>query len=485
MSSRDNPYARVDPLGEFMRGWQSIETIKRQGEDRKDREENREYVRGRREREVTLDSRADTTWDQQQGEFQANAPVRAAQRTAAVALAEGTIDRVQHEKGARQYEVAGRLTPEQQKRANQLSLEASEGTVRQQGATLENTRASAADTREVTRGRKTQNDVYDEWLALNEQIASLDSPQIKALENPAYRQQAMELYEGFMSGKGLAAPDKLYGFMNDTFATELSTGIGDKVSGSDDVITGKRITALYEDPANPENVLIELDVQARRKDGSIYAYEAPVTKNRKSDDTDEVLSLPKAKMMERLEGIVGASLDVEQGASIEDMRKQLIARRDALAGVAAKGGRRGGGTGETAYERNARFVAEHRFGGTSSGQIKEALDWIKGKGAQTQVMELTKMLATQQKQDLEDRRIKRDQVLTTDQLMQRAVEMQSSLAGGVPKESDPELDATANAAQSAATSGGGGATSSVTLVGRTPDGKDVYEDAEGNQFVEE
>ena len=491
MSDRGpNPYARVDPLGEFMRGWKSIESIRDDIEDRKDREqrradsaEDRQYTRGRRAREVTLDERSDTVFGQQQADRAADEPVRAAQRTANIALAEDTPQRVAYDQGQRAYEEGGRLTPAQQQRKNELSLESAEGTVAQQGATLENTKATTANTRETTRGSRIRNDVTEEVVALDRQIAALDSGQFKALERPEYRAQAMDLYEDLVSGKGLRAPDKLYGFVNDTFQAELATGVGDKVQGTDDVIASKRISAMYEDPKNPDNVLIELDVQAKRKDGAVYDYKAPVTKNRRSDDTDEVLSLPKAKLMQRLQGVVGASLDVEQGASIAEMRAQLVARRDALSGATGKGRRGGGGgSGETAYERNAQFVARHKFG----GDVEKALDWIKGKGAQTQVMELTKMLATQQKQDLEERRIKRDQVLTTDQLMARAVEMQTSLAGGVPKGEDTDLDpASSSAGPAAAAPSGGSVPPGMTVVGRTPDDKTVYEDSEGNQFVEE
>jgi len=469
-----------------MRGWSGGEQIRRDLESRGDREqarqdrtEDREYTRGRRAREVTLDQRADTTWNQQQAEHEANAPLREAQRSAGIALAEDTAPRIEYERGRRDHEVAGRMTPEQQRRANELSLESGEGQIRQQAATLENTKATTANTRETTRGSRLRNDITAEVIDLDRQIAALDSGQFKSLQNPEYRQTAMDLYEDLIQGKGLRAPDKLYGFMNDTFADELGVGVGDKVGGTDDVISQKRISALYEDPRNPGNVMIELDVRAKRKDGSEYDYKAPVTKGRRSDETDEIQSIPKAKLMERLQGVVGASLDVEAGFDVQDLRSKLVARRDALAGSAGRGGRGGAGKGETAYERNARFVAQHKFG----GDVEKALDWIKGKDSRTQIVELTKMLSDFQKDESKSRQ------LTPAQLLQRAVEMQASLAGGDRgrgSDADTELDpSAAGESGPAARAGDSRAPSGMAVIGRTPDGRTVYEDAEGNQFTEE
>ncbi len=140
--------------------------------------------------------------------------------------------------------------------------------------------------------------------------AFLQSDFAAQFDDPAFRQAALR-YDAAINDGGDSAGltgAELYGFANRLFARELRQGLGERLRDGG-VITAKRLVAVYLDG---DTVMLELDIRARRPDGSEYDYRAPVTRGRSSADTDEVLRIPLRRVRDRLRGAAMLAAGIER-----------------------------------------------------------------------------------------------------------------------------------------------------------------------------
>ncbi|PPE74575.1 hypothetical protein C3942_07380 [Solimonas fluminis] len=129
-------------------------------------------------------------------------------------------------------------------------------------------------------------------------------------DDPAFRRAALR-YDAAVNDGGDTAGltgAELYAFANRLFARELRQGLGERLRDGG-VVTAKRLVAAYLDG---DAVILELDIRARRPDGSEYDYRAPVTRGRTSADTDEVLRLPLRRLRDRLRGAAMLAVGIER-----------------------------------------------------------------------------------------------------------------------------------------------------------------------------
>lgn len=157
---------------------------------------------------------------------------------------------------------------------------------------------------------------------IQQAIALLQSPLGQHFDDPDFR-QAAERYDSFLN-KGEkpegVTKEGLYDFGNKLFARELQNGVGSKLPDGS-TITGKRLVA-----ARPvgDHLVLELDITAKKPDGTSFNYQAPVTKNRTHEDTDEVLHIPIEKVRDRVRGAVFMARAVEQAGGRDAVLQQLM-----------------------------------------------------------------------------------------------------------------------------------------------------------------
>lgn len=153
-------------------------------------------------------------------------------------------------------------------------------------------------------------------------------------DDAAFRQAALRYDAALNDGgdtAGLSGAD-LYAFANRLFARELRQGLGERLRDGG-VITAKRLVAAYLDS---DAVILELDIRARRPDGSEYDYRAPVTRGRSSADTDEVLRIPLRRVRDRLRGAAMLAAGIERAggrAKVLDLLQGPVQRATALRGL--------------------------------------------------------------------------------------------------------------------------------------------------------
>lgn len=173
---------------------------------------------------------------------------------------------------------------------------------------------------------------------MNDQISSirglLESPFGAQFDDPAFRQQAQRIDAILNDGQdgGDLTAEGLYEFANRLFSRELQKGVGDRLPDGG-VITQKRLVSALEDGPY---IVLELDIHARRPDGTEYDYRAPVTKNRTSDDADEVLRIPVQQVRDRLRGASMLAQGLERAGGREAVLAQMRAPQMGLQGMPAE-----------------------------------------------------------------------------------------------------------------------------------------------------
>lgn len=152
-------------------------------------------------------------------------------------------------------------------------------------------------------------------------VEFLSGPFAQQFDDPAFRQQAQRIDAILNDGQdgGDLTAEGLYEFANKLFSRELQKGVGDRLPDGG-VITQKRLVSALEDGPY---IVLELDIHARRPDGTEYDYRAPVTKNRTSDDADEVLRIPVQQVRDRLRGASMLAQGIERAGGREAVLAQL------------------------------------------------------------------------------------------------------------------------------------------------------------------
>lgn len=268
-------HAILDAMGSFQRGWDFVDDIKdeRVAEQRAETE----WQQGQEDRKTRL-SREETQWEQ-------------GQEDRALRLQDEANTR-EHLAGKREYEVAGRLTPEQLEQKKQQELESGRlGNVAKRES-IQSTKDTRRRLNEREQREKNQARMLAGWQFIQ-------SPTGKNFNDPEFRRQTRLFADSMKKGESIeegVTGEDLYNYASKLFANELQQGVGDKLKNGD-VITGKRIVSARRDG---DHYILELDVSARGKDGNVYNYRAPVTKNRTSEDTDEVLRIPLSAIGNKL-----------------------------------------------------------------------------------------------------------------------------------------------------------------------------------------
>ncbi|AXQ30435.1 hypothetical protein D0B54_17905 [Solimonas sp. K1W22B-7] len=140
-------------------------------------------------------------------------------------------------------------------------------------------------------------------------------------DDPAFRRAATRFDAAINDGREhaeLGGP-ALYDFANRLFARELRRGLGERLRDGSRICSKRLVAAYLDDDA----VVLELDIRARRPDGSEYDYRAPVTRGRTSADTDEVLRIPLQRLRDRLRGAAMLAAGIEQAGGREPLLAQL------------------------------------------------------------------------------------------------------------------------------------------------------------------
>lgn len=149
----------------------------------------------------------------------------------------------------------------------------------------------------------------------SEAIDILRGPLGQQFGDPEFRAQAIKL-DGFLneegSGEGVSS-EALYAFGTRLFIRELQKGVGDRLPDGS-TITEKRLVAARRVGSD---VVLELDIRAQKPDGTPFDYRAPVTKNRTSADTDEVLRVPIDEIRDRVRGARYLATAVEHAGGLD------------------------------------------------------------------------------------------------------------------------------------------------------------------------
>lgn len=157
--------------------------------------------------------------------------------------------------------------------------------------------------------------------AARDGAAFLDSDFGAQFDDPAFRQAAMRLDAAINDERepeGLSGP-MLYEFANRLFARELRRGVGERLRDGGTIVSKRLVKAYLDDDA----VILELDIRARRRNGSEYDYRAPVTRGRTSADTDEVLRIPLSRIRDRLRGAAMLAAGIERAGGRGPVLAQL------------------------------------------------------------------------------------------------------------------------------------------------------------------
>jgi len=202
------------------------------------------------------------------------------------------------------YEYEKTLRPMQEQNLRNQSMLAGE----QAASMRESRRKMKMDTDQRERTTKAQEaDVH------YQKVFSLGSRVAQNIRNPQYLEDG-EAFDAFANGGMLLRPgeniDQLKQragrFLNMTYSEEINKGVGEVVDAKTaqklgvpkgTKIVGKEIVDFY---IEGDSVVIELDVKtdAKQEDGSPFGYKAPMTQNRSSSPTDEVLKFPLDRMQE-------------------------------------------------------------------------------------------------------------------------------------------------------------------------------------------
>lgn len=214
----------------------------------------------------------------------------------------------------REYELATRPTAEQVSEERQLGLEGRRVGVAsaKQGMAIRAT--------EAARAARNDSDEQERRKALAA-IDFLSSDYAAQFDDPAMQRTALDMDEVLNKGgirPGITAP-AIYDYGNKLFSRELQQGVGGKLKDGS-TIEGKRLVAAYSDG---DDIMLELDVTARRPDGTVYNYRAPVTKGRTSEDADEVLRIPRAALRDRVRGARYIAQALQMGGSRQDTIAEL------------------------------------------------------------------------------------------------------------------------------------------------------------------
>lgn len=416
MATQGNGLAAASFIDNFMRGYSFID-------DMKSRQQARESAKADDAWKQEARGRQRSEWDYADSTRETPEEVKARRARGdelqGVQL-EGAKFGLKKSQEDRQYEVDTRLPVEQVQEMQGLKLD---------DVRLGNKAKKQEMGQSAARERRAQAE-FEQGQVRNRVLASLDfldSPFAKQFDDPDFRQQATKFDDFFNNenatiGSSISAP-QIYDFGNKLFSRELQKGVGDQLKDGS-VIAAKRLVSARR---KGDKVILELSITAQRPDGTTYEYQAPVTKNRSSDDADEVLELPISSVQDRIRGAHYLSKFVEQGGSLEQTKAEL--RRHAL---------------ELGIDP-AKLADRSKYG---YQEIKrgDKIDTYETRNG----------------------RIAGEPISSAQRFNPNA----GALGLGGVSLSTPEAGATAPA---------GG----PRRVGRTPDGRVVYEDAQGNRFTEE
>lgn len=209
--------------------------------------------------------------------------------------------------------------------------------------------------------------------------------QLEAMRDPSRRKMARAMRDLATTGQqdivpGITHPDIL-DYLNSLHSDRLAKGVGDKVHGSEDVITDKRIGDLMFD-AEGGDFAIELDVGAKRPDGTPYRYRAAATDGATSDPKSRVTRVNGKKASDQLADIGDVAEAIDQ---YENPDGAIDAMWDAMAANAAEAGVdldkllklrkvRGGGVGDAeknmgAMGKDLNYLARTYAGGDKTKAV--------------------------------------------------------------------------------------------------------------------
>lgn len=355
-----NPYAQSDPMGSFVRGFSFARGVRNEDEDRKLRAEDRAEAKidraevrldraHTRERRDITEGRLDEAYAREKAietpvadviklRDAKNASDLVLAQDAPAALADVQAER-KYKAGERTYKEATRPSVADVQEETKLTLAGKrlENASKSADIGLKNAQAGAA---------KIKNDLFLAAKETEDQLAAFDKDQMKLVDTDQnYRKAAVQTYSALQQGQDIRQIWDVAGpVVNRTFSEELKTKLGEPIGPTPLGLTreSQEIVALHPDPTNPMNTLIELAIKVKDSKGNIIDYKrddgmpAFVTKNRTSDATDDILSIPSKRIEDRLGLVAKTSMVREQDPNlITGMRQQLTDRRDRLAALAS------------------------------------------------------------------------------------------------------------------------------------------------------
>lgn len=209
----------------------------------------------------------------------------------------------------------------------------------------------------------------------------------------------------------------------------------------------------------------DLDVTVQLPDGTTTTYGAPMTAGRSTDAADGVKPLEVGDVLRYVMG-----LDKLQQAAKHMLEGGYLTTAGA-ASPRALGGRGGGaGSAQLAY---AQAFANSEFGKKHfNGDVGAAIAWLKANPVNAKAAIVKNLMAQQDR--LRPRYTQQEATELADKMVDDMLQLQ-----GTDEAAQADEAADATTAPAAVSHEG------MTQVGTTPDGKPVYEDAQGNRFVEE
>lgn len=153
-------------------------------------------------------------------------------------------------------------------------------------------------------------------------IEFLQTPFAAQFDDPKFRRAAMQYDSALNSGQEMPnfSAEGMYEFANRLFSRELQKGVGSKLPDGSTIESKKIVTARQDG----DRIVLELDILARRENGEVYDYRAPVTRDRSSDDTDEVLFIPLSAVRDRVRGARYLAQAIEQAGGREAALQQIL-----------------------------------------------------------------------------------------------------------------------------------------------------------------
>ncbi len=302
--------AAQDALTAFMRGFTFSEGIADRERQRERQAENDRWTREQRGQQRKVWDRTQQQWDYEDATRETPEQVQE-RRTE-----EGRGRRLLND--ARQLSLDSAPSPEEARAA------------RGRKAQLDDLNIEGA--REANRGAREGNDRaaanHSEKQQRQRVLAGrrlLQSPIGESLRQPESRAAWIDMGGRMLRGERLAAgvtSEQVLDYANQMFSRELQRGVGDAAPNGGK-ITGKRIVAAYMDG---DSYVLELDVEAVDAKGNPYNYRAPVTKGRTSEDTDEVLRLPRRVIEDRVQAMAALAHDIEAAGGYDE----ALARTEAM-----------------------------------------------------------------------------------------------------------------------------------------------------------